>query len=241
MSSRVPRLAFDPPTLGAEALAEVCVPTAQIEAPRAGKSLLDQLCQRWCSDDELALQLRGGNAEALSVLFKRHNQLILAIARRILGNAAEAEDAVQQVFLDVFRSIHRFNPEKGGFKPWLLMFAYQRSFNIRRALCTSRFFETDPIDEVLPDLLIASSRHRAYSYPEMRILVEQVLQSAPPRERRAIELVYYGGLTAEEVSARTGETVRVVRHNLYRGLDKLRKVICKAPCRAVANGKEGSQ
>jgi RNA polymerase sigma-70 factor (ECF subfamily) len=241
MSSRVPRLAFDPPTLGAEALAEVCVPTTQIEEPRAGKSLLNQLCQRWCSDDELALQLRDGNAEALSVLFKRHNQLILAIARRILGNQEEAEDAVQQVFLDVFRSIHQFNPDKGGFKPWLVMFAYQRSFNIRRALCASRFFETDPIDEVLPDLLIASSRHRAYSYPEMRILVEQVLQSAPPRERRAIELIYYGGFTAKEVSARTGETVRVVRHNLYRGLDKLRKVICKAPCRAEANGKEGSQ
>ncbi|HEY1895178.1 MAG TPA: sigma-70 family RNA polymerase sigma factor [Terracidiphilus sp.] len=241
MSPTVPRLAFDPPTLSAEALAEACVPTVQIEAPSTAKSLLGQLCQRWASDDELALQLRGGNAEALSVLFKRHNQLIFGIARRILGDAAEAEDAVQQVFFDVFRSIHQFNPEKGGFKPWLLMFAYQRSFNIRRALCASRVFKKDPIDEVLPDLLIAANGHRAYSYPEMRILVEQALRSAPLRERRAIELVYYGGLTAEEVAARTGETVRVVRHNLYRGLDKLRKVICKAHNRAEVNGKEGPQ
>jgi RNA polymerase sigma-70 factor (ECF subfamily) len=47
-----------------------------------------------------------------------------------------------------------------------------------------------------------------------------------PRQRRTIELVYYEGLTAEEISTHTGETVRVVRHNLYRGLEKMRAVLC---------------
>jgi RNA polymerase sigma-70 factor (ECF subfamily) len=49
-----------------------------------------------------------------------------------------------------------------------------------------------------------------------------VLKSLQPRQRRTIELVYYEGLTAEEISVKTGESVRVVRHNLYRGLEKLR-------------------
>jgi RNA polymerase sigma-70 factor (ECF subfamily) len=60
----------------------------------------------------------------------------------------------------------------------------------------------------------------------MSVLVEQVLSALQPRQRRTIELVYYEGLTAEEVSKRTGESVRVVRHNLYRGLEKLRKAFC---------------
>jgi RNA polymerase sigma-70 factor, ECF subfamily len=57
------------------------------------------------------------------------------------------------------------------------------------------------------------------------VLVEQVLSHLKPRQRRTIELIYYEGLTADEVSLRTGETVRVVRHNLYRGLEKLREAL----------------
>jgi RNA polymerase sigma-70 factor (ECF subfamily) len=71
-----------------------------------------------------------------------------------------------------------------------------------------------------------TERSFGYSLPEMSLLVEQVLSTLQPRQRRTIELVYYEGLTAEEVSKRTGETVRVVRHNLYRGLEKLRKAFC---------------
>ena len=73
------------------------------------------------------------------MLFERHSGLLFGIARRILRNGAEAEDAVQQVFLDVFRSIHQFDPEKGEFKTWLLMFGYQRILNCRRALVSIDF------------------------------------------------------------------------------------------------------
>jgi len=58
---------------------------------------------------------------------------------------------------------------------------------------------------------------------ESAIFIDQILKSLEPRQRRTIEFVYYDGLTAEEVSIRTGETVRVVRHNLYRGLERLRR------------------
>jgi RNA polymerase sigma-70 factor (ECF subfamily) len=61
---------------------------------------------------------------------------------------------------------------------------------------------------------------------EARVLVDEVLSHLQLRQRRTLELIYYEGLTAEEVSIRTGETVRVVRHNLYRGLEKLRKALC---------------
>jgi RNA polymerase sigma-70 factor, ECF subfamily len=143
-----------------------------------------------------------------------------------LRNGAEAEDAVQQVFVDVFRSIQQFDPEKGKFKTWLLMFAYQRILNCRRTLIANRFFDTDPFDELLPELLHQSEHSLGYSLAEMSVLVEQALSHLQLRQRRTIELIYYEGLTAEEVSIRTGETVRVVRHNLYRGLEKLRKALC---------------
>jgi RNA polymerase sigma-70 factor, ECF subfamily len=188
-------------------------------------SLLELLRQRFLSDEALASDLQGGNADALTVLFERHASNLFRIARRILRNEAEAEDAVQQIFLDVFRSIQQFDPEKGSFKTWLLLFAYHRIFNCRRSLAANRFFDTDPFDELLPAMFPSTEGPPGYSLPEMSVLVEQVLSALQPRQRRTIELVYYEGLTAEEVSKRTGETVRVVRHNLYRGLEKLRKAL----------------
>jgi RNA polymerase sigma-70 factor, ECF subfamily len=225
MSSRFARLVFGLLPARAVEFGDACVAEAPVTFPPAKTALLGQLRQKLLSDEALAEHLQSGNADALAVLFERHSPLLFGIARRILRNGAEAEDAVQQVFLDVFRSIQQFDPEKGAFKNWLLMFGYQRILNCRRALVSNRFFDTEPFDEVLPELLHQSQRSPGYSLAEMSVLVEQVLGHLQPRQRRTIELIYYEGLTAEEVSIRTGETVRVVRHNLYRGLEKLRKAL----------------
>ncbi len=205
---------------------DTCVSDVGIEANSSGTSLIGLLRQRFLSDEALARDLQRGNADALTVLFERHASSVFRIARRILRNEAEAEDTVQQTFLDVFRSIQQFDAEKGGFKTWLLLFAYQRISNCRRSLAANRFFETDPFDELLPAVFPLTERSLGYALPELGVLVEQVLSALQPRQRRTIELVYYEGLTAEEVSKRTGESVRVVRHNLYRGLEKLRKAFC---------------
>ncbi len=222
MSSRIARLVFGAiPTEVAFEDARV----ADLCATDTGQatSLLDQLQQQFSSDESLVERLQNGDAGALTVLFERHSPRLFGIARRILRNDAEAEDAVQQIFLDVFRSVHQFNADKGSFKTWLMMFAYQRIFNCRRSLAANRFFQTDSFDELLPELLTGPEVTSGYSLGEMNILVEQALSSLKPHQRRTIELVYYEGLTAEEVGTRTGETVRVVRHNLYRGLEKLRR------------------
>ncbi len=60
---------------------------------------------------------------------------------------------------------------------------------------------------------------------EVLCLVEQVLATLEARQRRVIELTYFEGLTAEEIARRTSDTPSSVRHNLYRGLAKLRKVL----------------
>lgn len=194
--------------------------TESPEAPPT-PSVLRQVLGALRSDEDLARQLQEGDPDALALLFKRHSPLLFRIARRILRNDAEAEDAVQQIFLDVFRSIHQFSPERGQFKPWLLMFVYHRTLNQRRSLLASRFFDTDPLTDLLPELLGRAQQN--VQQPENRLFVEQALSGLQPRQRRTVELTYYEGLTAEEIARRTGETVRVVRHNLYRGLERLRK------------------
>ena len=204
--------------------ADLCLGGLPVDSPAPKASCLDLIRQRLASDEELAQQLQGGNADALTVLFKRHSPLLFGIARRILRNDAEAEDAVQQIFLDVFRSIRQFDLNKGTFKNWLLIFAYQRTFNSRRSQIAKKFFDTDSLEDGAGLDGGAIAKTWAYSPAENNILVEQVLSALQPRQRRTIELIYREGFTAEEVAAHTGESVRVVRHNLYRSLEKLRKV-----------------
>ena len=218
MISRIARLRLDALTSDGRSRFDVRVE----DAPKEEASILTLVHQKFSSDEGLAEQLQSGNADALAVLFKRHSPILFGIARRILRNDAEAEDAVQQIFLDVFRSIHQFDPEKGSFKTWRLMFAYHRTFNSRRAQVANKFFDSDSLESIAEGFCEVPTSSGKRSAAENNILVEQVLSTLQPRQRRTIELVYYEGLTAEEISVRTGESVRVVRHNLYRGLEKLR-------------------
>jgi RNA polymerase sigma-70 factor (ECF subfamily) len=193
-------------------------------APR-GCSSLPAL--RRLEDEALAAELVAGHHDALTVLFERYSAIVFRIARRILRDSGEAEEAVQQVFLDIYRSADQFCVEKGPFRAWLLRFAYHRTINRKKHLSAKGFYTAEELDErELPTAVHEKvGKLLRLSSQDVACLVEQVLTTIELRQRRVIELTFFEGLTAEEISNRTGETPSVVRHNLYRGLSKLREAI----------------
>ena len=203
----------------------VCADSA---APTGAWPLLDRLKLTMSSDEELVAKLRAGHSEALAILFDRHSALVFRNARRVLRNAAEAEDLVQQVFFDLLRSAHKYDLGKGSFKTWLSMLAYCRTVNRWRQLQATHYYDSANVEDVLPEILQAAQQPFPFQGAEAVCLVEQALGMVQPRQRRTIELIYYEGLTAEEVAERTGESAPAVRHNLYRGLAKLRSVMHEA-------------
>jgi RNA polymerase sigma-70 factor, ECF subfamily len=215
MSSRIGRLAAIFPSI-----ADECALAVPHDNPSHDGSLFHLIKLRLRTDEQLMVDLQAGESDSLTILFERHGPLAFRIARRILRNDADAEDVAQQVFLDVFRAAQQFNPGKGTFRSWLLMFAYHRTFNARRRLHAKRVCDLDNIDDALPGEFVRPLYPAPI--PESSILVEEGLSLIQPRQRRVIELTYYEGLTAVEISSVTGESIRVVRHNLYRGLEKLR-------------------
>ena len=202
-------------------------------APSASSAILTDLLHSIRSDEDLAESLREGNSDALTVLFKRHSRIVFGIARRILRHDAEAEDCVQQIFIDVFRSIDQFDRNKAPFKTWLVLFAYSRTLNRRRSLISARVFRTESLEDFVPEPLACT--FAIETQLNDRLLLKKALSNLQPRQQRTIELTYYEGLTAEEIATRTGETVRVVRHNLYRGLEKLRHHLC-SPGASIGKG-----
>ena len=191
---------------------------------------------RTLTDENLMAALRMGCNDALAVLFERHSPLVFRIARAILRDDGEAEETVQRVFLDVFKAVNQFNPGRGTFKTWLLQYAYHRSIDRRQHLQSNRFYSRDELNDLMPAELFKGPGHLLCLPPqEVVCLVEQVLATLESRQRRVIELTYFEGLTAEEIATKTGDSASSVRHNLYRGLAKLRAILLEP---SNAKGKE---
>jgi RNA polymerase sigma-70 factor, ECF subfamily len=172
-------------------------------------------------DLDLIQQLQTGNHDALTALFEKYSGMVFGIARRMLRDDGEAEEVVQQVFFDIFRAADQFDPTKASFKTWLFQFAFHRTINRRKHLAAKGFYSREKFDEQELSLM-GAGRALQLSSQEVVHLVEQLLNSIKPRQREAIKLTFFEGLTAEEIAQQTGETAAVVRHNLYRGLSKLR-------------------
>lgn len=174
------------------------------------------------SDEELMQRVERGRGDALTVVFDRYHRLIFNVAFRIVRDAGEAEEVVQTVFLDVFRAAANFDPCKGMLKVWLLQYAYHRALHRKRHLVANHFYRWEELEAAIE---IGSRRPLSGEIPEIVCLAEQMLAQLKPRQRSVLELTYYEGLTAEEIAARLGESVHVVRHDLHRGLMALRTAL----------------
>jgi RNA polymerase sigma-70 factor (ECF subfamily) len=178
-------------------------------------------------DTHLILQLIAGNHDALAVMVDRYQQLVLSVARRIVKDESEAEEVVQTVFLEVFRHPAQFDPRRGTLKMWLLQFAYSRSINRREHLERRKFYsqvDLDVVELAESRASLRESRCRLSSAETAR-LVRQALHVLNDRQRRALELMYFHGLTLNEAAQEAGETVSAMRHHYYRGMMKLREFV----------------
>jgi RNA polymerase sigma-70 factor (ECF subfamily) len=214
--SNLPQRETDTPTNARQRQRPILLPAANLES---------------LSDEDLVSQLQAGYHDALTVLFERYSGMVFQIARRMLKDHGEAEEAVQQVFLDLYKAIDQFDRSKGSCKTWIFQFVYHRTINRRNHLEAKGFYVAEEFHEdLLPaELLEGSGRPFQLSSQEIAYLIGQLLDTIQPRQRRTIELTFFEGLTAEEIAARTGETAAVVRHNLYRGINSLRTALLHQP------------
>ncbi len=174
-------------------------------------------------DRSLAAELVSGRHEALSVLFKRHQDAVFRTARRILGDSGEAEEVTSQVFLEMHRHISEFDPNKGPFISWILRRAKFRAINRRDHLNAERFYDWTEIDETVA---VGSNASRIDTvYPqEVEPLLQEHLGKLSHRKREVLTLTFYEGLSAPEIAEKTKQSVHVVRHLLSDALRELRSV-----------------
>lgn len=170
------------------------------------------------SDEDLLSHLDHRHADAVAVLYQRYRRLVFSVALQILGDYGESEDVVQNVFLDIYRTSLRFDPERGTVKMWVLQFAYSRSFRRRQQLVTRKFYSSVDISEVENSLAAEASNNQSI---ENTCAVGSALENLGGEQKRVVELVSQGH-SLRDIAEATGQKLANVRHHYYRGLAKLR-------------------
>jgi RNA polymerase sigma-70 factor (ECF subfamily) len=145
---------------------------------------------------------------------------------KILRDPAEAEDVMQDIFLEIFRKAGQFDPAKGSTKIWILQYAYHRSLSRRQYLALRNFYDRHQSTE----LDVVKSNHvdvswRGLTFQEWGRVIQQGLATLNEKQRKTIELACFQGFSLSEIAERTRESLPNVRHHYYRGLQALRKFL----------------
>jgi RNA polymerase sigma-70 factor (ECF subfamily) len=176
------------------------------------------------SDEMLVSLLRSEDEDALDVLFSRHSRLVYSIALRILHDAGEAEEVVQDCFLYVYRKALSFEPSRGSVKVWIIQVAYSRARDRKAHLARRGFYlhtdiESDGLDGTLAGNADVEREISAkVDFDRLQCAFEDLTEM----QYETLKLFYFDGLDLREISERFHEPLGNVRHHFYRGLERLR-------------------
>jgi RNA polymerase sigma-70 factor, ECF subfamily len=177
-------------------------------------------------DEALIARICTNDKEALGLLFRRYARLVHSIGKRILRDAAEAEDFVQELFLHIFRKAHLCDCSKGPVRGWIVQTSYYQALHRRAYLSTRPHYGSAEFDEFRTGDLAASpiagydrTGEGLFGRARWRELIECLTED----QRETLRLHFYEGYSFSEISEMRNQTIVNVRHHFYRGLDRLRK------------------
>lgn len=174
---------------------------------------------------ELLACVAHGDQLALAELYDRTGDLVHALASGILRDPGAAEDCVAEVFVHVWRHADRFDPERGSPETWLMVLTRSRALDLRRrrAVRPEQSLAGGALDEatasmpsrqVLPD--------EAGQHGERDAIVRDAIARLPQRQRTALELAFFEGLTHARIAERLDAPLGTVKAWINRGLHRLR-------------------
>lgn len=171
------------------------------------------------SEPELLARAGRGDANALEALYLRHGPRAMAVALRVLRERSDAEEVLQETFMEVWRRAREYSPARGTVEAWLLTITRTRSIDrLRSRSARARVVEAksaEPAEGMpkLPDALSAAAQDARR--------VQAALAALPPEQRLALELAYWEGLSQTEIAERTGQPLGTVKTRVRLALLKL--------------------
>jgi RNA polymerase sigma-70 factor (ECF subfamily) len=214
-----PNSTFFPQIRGSQS--EAAATNGRARSTRSSGPIVDKAC-----DEVLIGLLQGGGQEAIGSLFRRYARTVHSVGRRILHDAAEAEDLVQEVFLYVLRKSNLYDPSKGSARSWLVQIAYTQAFLKRRKLKSIGLVGSDIVAhsrEAEPFIDLPAEYETSLEGLFGRSGWLKVQEALTEDQRETLRLFFFEGYTFAEIAEKLGQSFSNVRHHYYRGLEKLRK------------------
>jgi RNA polymerase sigma-70 factor (ECF subfamily) len=171
------------------------------------------------ADADLLAEMHMPGSDALGALCRRYTRLVHRVAAAILRDEAEAEDITQEVFLEVYRKSHLYEPSRGAVRVWLLQYAYSRSLRRRETLRRRAAYAGEPLDGL--EIATPPSR-RDLTRQECRWVIQTGLAQLTERQRATLELACLQDRSLHDVAERLRMSFGCARHHYYRGLARLR-------------------
>jgi RNA polymerase sigma-70 factor (ECF subfamily) len=171
------------------------------------------------TDEELIFHVARGDTVAFAVLYDRYSARLLGLMMCLLTQRADAEDALQETFLQVWSQAGRYNPARGSVEVWLQTIARSRGLDRRRRL------HPRPPEPAPSEAGVSADPLRVLEESETARDVWQALERLPVEQRQALSLAFFDGLTHEEVATRQGVPLGTAKTRIRLALSRLRVLV----------------
>ena len=174
------------------------------------------------SDVDLLHAIARSDEQALACLYDRYRVILFGLLVRILNSREEAEDILQETFLQVWRRAADFNELRGKPFTWLVTLARSRAIDRLRSLSArERVAQASAADpaEAISDAADDASRS------EQRGIVVRALKQLPEEQKTTLLLAYFEGLTQSEIATKLGAPLGTVKTRMRSGMMKLRELL----------------
>ena len=190
------------------------------------QGMLDKTSQEQ-ADQQLMTRIAQGDQMAFSALYDRLSGPLYSLACRMLGDAAEAEDALQEVCLQIWRRSDAYDPTQSSVFSWAMLLTRGKIIDRlrargRRARIVAQSTDEEGGETPMPVASTASSAADTMDRNEEAARVRSVIKALPQDQREAIEMAFFSELTHHEIAQRLSQPLGTVKARIRRGLLRLR-------------------
>jgi RNA polymerase sigma-70 factor (ECF subfamily) len=175
------------------------------------------------TDLELMTAIQAEDPDALSMLYDRYNGILKALILRVIHNDAEADDLLQEIFMEIWNQAKNFSAQKGKPLGWMVTLARRRAIDgLRKKQAYARAEERLQNEtEQQPDAWVHNVTEAEINLGDTRQLIRQVIDALPPPQQQAVELAFFRGMSQREIAANTNTPLGTVKTRLELGLKKI--------------------
>jgi len=175
-------------------------------------------------DLDLLREIAAGSGEALGLFYDRHASVALGLLCRILRNRNEAEEVLQEAFLQVWRDAPRYDSGRSSPRGWLFLIVRSRALDRHRAT-TSRRRREDEAAQTAATLAVAPLGTSRLEHGESRRRIGSALGRLPPEQRRVLELSFYEGLSQTQIAEALNAPLGTVKSRALMAMKKMRQML----------------